>query len=94
MAFSPMRFNVLELTTGTAAFKYCHESFDSPGKDCINVLLQMSPTGKNSLEFDLITDEAMQSAIDIQSVFLGMFCSTTARHLPHNALQSSVMQKP
>lgn len=69
IAFSVMRFNMLELTTGTATFTYCHESFDSPGNNCVNELLQMSPTGKNSLEFNLVTVMATQSALDIQSIF-------------------------
>jgi hypothetical protein len=62
--------------------KSYHEIFNNPARDCINVLLQVSPQEKRTLELDLETEEAMQSAPNLQSIFLDILCSTTAGHLP------------
>jgi hypothetical protein len=53
-------------------------------EDCINALLQVSP-----LELDLLIEEAMHSALDIQSTFLDMSHSITTRHHPHTAMDLS-----
>jgi hypothetical protein len=45
------------------------------------------PTGRNPSALDPATEEAMQSALHVQSTFLDMSCSTTAGHLPHSALE-------
>jgi hypothetical protein len=52
----------------------------------MNMLIQVSPRGKNQSELDLATKETMQSALDVQSTFLDMSHSTTAGHL-HIALE-------
>jgi hypothetical protein len=39
------------------------------------------------LELELLTEEAMQSAINIQSSFLDVSHLTTAGHLPHSVLK-------
>jgi hypothetical protein len=43
-------------------------------------------TGKTPSELDPKTEEIMQSAIEMQSTFLDMSCSTTDGHLPHSSL--------
>jgi hypothetical protein len=45
------------------------------------------PTERNPSEFVLATEEAMQSALDVQSTFLDMSRPTTADNLPHSALE-------
>jgi hypothetical protein len=45
------------------------------------------PTWKNPPEFDLTTDEAIQSALNVQSNFPDISRSTTEGYLPHRALQ-------
>lgn len=70
----------------SAVVTSCHEIFDSPGRDCINVLLQVSPQEK-IYQSDPATEEAMQSALHFQSTSLSISCSTTAGHLPHCALE-------
>lgn len=45
------------------------------------------PTGKKFHQLDPVTKEAMQSALNVQSTFLDMLCSTTSRQLPHSVLE-------
>jgi hypothetical protein len=45
------------------------------------------PTGENPSELDPATGEATQSALNVQSSFLDMSRSTTARPLLHSALE-------
>jgi hypothetical protein len=46
------------------------------------------PTGKKiPSELDPVSKEVMQSALNIQSKFLDILCSTTPRHLPHCVLE-------
>jgi hypothetical protein len=39
----------------------CHEIFDGAGRDCIDILLQVSPQEKNLSDLDPAKEEAMQS---------------------------------
>jgi hypothetical protein len=48
-------------------FKSCYTIFDSPGRGFINVLLQVSSQGKSPLELHLVTEEALQLALIVQS---------------------------
>jgi ferredoxin len=70
-----------------SCLKSCHEIFDSPKRDCVYLLVQVSPQEKNPSELDPATEEAMQSALHVQFTFLDMSCSTTVGHLPHSALE-------
>jgi hypothetical protein len=45
------------------------------------------PQEKKSSELDPATEEAMQSALHVQSTFQDMSLSNTAGHLPHSALE-------
>jgi ABC-type amino acid transport system permease subunit len=47
------------------------------------VRLQLSPRENKPLELDVETEEAMQCAPNLQSIFLHISCSTTAGHLRH-----------
>jgi hypothetical protein len=53
------------------------------------MLFQAFPQEKILPETDPVTEEAMQSALDVQSPFLNtcMSHSTTAGHLPHSLLE-------
>ncbi|KDQ77205.1 hypothetical protein L798_05826 [Zootermopsis nevadensis] len=65
----------------------CLEIFDSPRRDCVNVLPQGSPQDKNPSASDPVTEEAMKSALHVQSTFLDVSSSTTAGRLAHSALE-------
>jgi hypothetical protein len=67
----------------------CHEIFNSPGRDCVNLLLQVSAQEKIH-QLDKATEEVMQSALHVQSTFLDMLLSTTAGYLPHSMLELCV----
>jgi hypothetical protein len=65
---------------------------------CIDVLIrnlkrlhQRSPfavtTGRTPSELDPTTEKAMQSALKVQSIFLDMSHSATARQFPHITLE-------
>jgi hypothetical protein len=54
-----------------SSLKSCHENLDCPGRDCIDIL-QVSPQEKNPSQVDPATEEAMQSALDVQFTFLDM----------------------
>jgi hypothetical protein len=56
-----------------------HEIFNIPDHNCI-------PSGGLTGKY-LAMKEAVQSALDFRSSLLDMSCSTTARHLPHSALE-------
>jgi hypothetical protein len=58
-------------------------------EECINALLQVSPQEEHPLELDLVMEEAMHSALNIQSTFLDMLHSITARHHPRTAMDLS-----
>jgi hypothetical protein len=45
------------------------------------------PHRKSPLQLDPATEEAMQLTLDVPSSFLDLSCSTTARHLPNNAVE-------
>jgi hypothetical protein len=47
----------------------------------------MSQQEKYPLEFDPVIEEAMQSALDIDSIFLDMSRSTTAGYLRHGVME-------
>jgi hypothetical protein len=53
----------------------------------MNMLLPVFPHERNPSELDLATEEAIQSALNVQSTFPSMSRSTTAGHLPHSALE-------
>lgn len=61
--------------------KSCRKNSDNSGRDCIKVILQISPLGKNPSETDPATKKAMQSAFDVQSTFLDISLSTAPSHL-------------
>jgi hypothetical protein len=82
--FSQTQISMLAFTIVTTVW-----SLQYSWEDCINALPQVSPQEKHPLELDLVTEETMQSALDIQSTFLDMSRSVTARHLPHTAMDIS-----
>lgn len=47
----------------------------------------MSPQEKAWLQLALVTEEAMQSALSVQSTFPDMLRSATAGHLPNSILE-------
>jgi hypothetical protein len=51
------------------------------------VLLHVYAQEKDPSELDPTSEDAMKSALDVQSTFLDMSRSTTAGRLPHSALQ-------
>jgi hypothetical protein len=61
--------------------------------DCIDVLLEVSLWERKS-QFDPKTEEAMQSALDVQSTSLETSRSTTAGHISHSCLELRRVQKP
>jgi hypothetical protein len=68
-----------------SCLKSCHK-ICSPGRGCINVCFQC-PHGKHLLLLNPAMEEAMQLALSIQPNFQDMSCLTTAKHLPHCALE-------
>jgi hypothetical protein len=78
--FSRKRLDMLASTVVTATWSL-HGIFDCPGRDWVNMLLQVSPTS----ELDPATEEAMQWALHAQSAFLDMSRSTIAGHLLRHA---------
>jgi hypothetical protein len=63
--------------------KSCHEIFDSSGRDCVNLLLQVSP--QKNIHRSWI--RRPRRPCSRPSTFLDMSRSTTAGHLPHNVLE-------
>jgi hypothetical protein len=55
----------------------------------MEVFLQGSPQKQKLPELDPTVEEAMQSALENQSILLDMFHSTTARRLPPGAVEFS-----
>lgn len=64
--------NLLTSAFVTACLKPCHQIFNSIGRNYTDVLLQMTSTGKFWSELDSTKIEVMCSALDVQSIFLGM----------------------
>jgi hypothetical protein len=81
MAFSQTCLKMLALTAVTAAWSPAIRSMTVQGGTTETCSFRC-PHRKNPA-----TKEAMQSALDIQSMFLDMSWSTTARHLPHSMLE-------
>jgi hypothetical protein len=70
--------------------KFCHEIFGSPGRNCINALLQESP--QERIHRVRFRDRGHVMAYSVQFTFLDMSRSTIAEPLPH-VRWSSVMLK-
>jgi hypothetical protein len=51
------------------------------------MLLQIPPQERNPSDLDLAIKEAIQSALDAQSIFLNMTRLATAERLSHSALE-------
>lgn len=70
--FSGTRLNMLAgIDRCHSCLKSYHEIFDSPGRDCLDVLLHVSQQER----------PATEEALHVQSTFLAMLRSAIARHV-------------